>query len=182
MKRKIEVVDYDEVWFSEFRRFESFLIENLSKSLQIEHVGSTSVVGLVAKPILDIVIVVKNQKEFEIVKSDLHRIGYIHKGNQGIKNREVFKRIGNSGFYPHHLYVAYEGSLGLRNMLTIRDHLRDNSVDREIYGLLKMRLAKQYPYDIESYIDGKTDFLLEILGKYDFKTEDLLEIRMINKK
>ncbi len=181
-KKRVVVSKYSKKWESEFGKFKSFLEKNLSLPFDIEHVGSTSVKGLDAKPILDVVIVLKDQSDFSIVKRDLEAIGYKHVGNQGIEDREVFKTDKKMKYMTHHLYVSYEGCLSLRNQLTLRNHLRENEEDRNTYSKLKHKLANMYPYDIDSYIEGKTSLIVSILRKYEFKKEEIDSIIDINKK
>lgn len=183
MKKRVIVVDPQFEWNHAFEDIKTFLLKNIGvPNIQIEHVGSTSVVGLSAKPIIDIVIVFNSMDEFEIIKRCLENINYIHVGNQGIQDREAFKLTKPNDLYNHHLYVALRGSLGLKNPLTFRDHLRNHPNDVQRYGNLKKELAKQYPFDIDSYIEGKTDFIISVLKQYDFSQEELMEIIKINKK
>lgn len=181
MKGNIIFEEYNPNWKKEFSRLCQFLRSNLTMDVPIEHVGSTSVVGLPAKPILDVVAIVRNDDEFSVVKQDLENIGYKHVGDQGISRREVFKLVKPNYFFRHHLYVAYENSLGLRNILCIRDHLRKNSSDKETYGVLKKALAKQFNQDIAAYIEGKTPLIISIFKQYNFSDDELEEIMNIIK-
>ncbi len=179
--RNIVVTDYKTEWHDAFLELKEYLLKEINiPNLRIEHLGSTSVKGLSAKPIIDLAIIVKNHEEFLIIKEALENIGYVHRGNLGIEQREAFKSIKPNDFYDHHLYVAYEKSLGLRNMLTIRDHLRNNKDDVIKYSDLKKALAKKFPHDIGSYIAGKTEFIISILKQYDFEEDELEKIRKIN--
>ncbi len=115
---------------------------------QIEHVGSTSVPKLAAKPIIDIDIIYESQAEFKKIKSGLLRMGYFHNGNQGIEMREVFKRkvIQTKGILDlikHHLYVCQINSKGLERHILLRDHLRKNDSARLEYESMKYRLAEK---------------------------------------
>jgi len=85
------IAPYDEKWTKDFCNIKSVLIKNLSKPVIIEHVGSTSIFGMYAKPIIDLVIAIDNS-EFQIIKNDLFKIGYTHEGDLGIVGREAFKR------------------------------------------------------------------------------------------
>ncbi len=181
-RKQVIVEDYNPDWPKEFLKLYQYFKKNLTIEVPIEHVGSTSVIGLPAKPILDIVIVVRNDYEFEIVKQDLLKIGYLHVGDQGIRRREVFKLAEANNFFKHHLYVAYQNSLGLRNILCVRNHLQNNPIDKLAYGDLKKALAKQFSQDISAYIEGKTPLIISILKKYDFTDDEIEEIININKK
>lgn len=183
MLKKVVVVDYQKEWKQAFEVMKTFFQRNIDiPNIQIEHIGSTSVEGLSAKPIIDIVIVVDSKQEFEKVKKALENIHYTHTGDQGIKDREAFKLTKPGDFYNHHLYVALRGSLGLKNQLTFRDHLREHPEDVQRYGDLKKELARQFPDDMASYIEGKTEFVISILKQYNFDEDELEEIISINKK
>jgi GrpB-like predicted nucleotidyltransferase (UPF0157 family) len=81
----------------------------------------------------------------------------------------------------HHLYVIYKDALALKNHLTLKKHLQNNPIDKEAYCKLKRDLASKYPNDIDSYVTGKTDFIISILKQYDFTQEELDSIIQINK-
>ena len=177
MTKKVIVTEYQDIWEKAFNDLKLFLEEHIAcENYLIEHVGSTSVKGLSAKPIIDLVIIIPDRTYFECIKKELEKLDYIHNGNQGIIDREAFKLVKPKKFYDHHLYVSYPDSLSTRNQLCLRDHLRINNTNRDEYGNLKKRLAKKYEYDIDSYIKGKSDFILSILKQYDFTEEELKTI------
>ena len=89
-------------------------------------------------------------------------LGYRHQGNLGIEGREAFHNP--PGLPTHHLYVCRQGSTVVRDHLATRDYLRSYPVCANAYGELKKRLARQYPNDIDAYIDGKMDFILGVLA------------------
>ena len=126
----------------------------------IEHIGSTSVPNLDAKPIIDIDIIYKSISDFEKIKSGLIKIGYYHNGNQGIENREVFKRNGivfNKVLDTiiHHLYVCPKNSKALERHLLFRDFLRKNYWARSEYQELKYELAEKANQDKKLYAELK---------------------------
>ncbi len=131
-------------------------------ALAIEHVGSTSVPGLAAKPIIDIDAVIPSPTEMPAAIDRLAALGYVHSGNLGIAGREAFE--SPAALPAHHLYVCLKGGSALRNHLAVRDYLRRNPAAAAAYGRLKIQLAEQFPYDIESYLAAKTDFLTTISG------------------
>lgn len=182
MTKHVVVVDYDTQWVNEFNTLKALFKKSITLDVDIEHIGSTSVLHLAAKPIIDIMIVIDTFEEFEEVKRCLESIGYFHNGDQGIKQREVFKLKEENGSFRHHLYVGYRSALSLKNQFTFRDHLRSHPKDVIKYGNLKKELAKKYPYDIDSYVEGKTDFVIGILRQYDFSEEEINEIVGVNKK
>ena len=121
--REITVVPYDPSWHEAFERICRELKSALHDSvLAIEHVGSTSVPGLYAKPIIDIDIVISTGM-FETVKALLGSIGYMHAGDLGIEGREAFKYEGKPHLMVHHLYVCNEDSDELKRHLALRDFL-----------------------------------------------------------
>jgi GrpB-like predicted nucleotidyltransferase (UPF0157 family) len=156
-------------------------------ALSVEHVGSTSVPGLAAKPIIDIDVVVPSRAQIPATVERLAAIGYVHSGDLGIEDRgsriedrEAFK--SPVGLPVHHLCACVQGCTALANHLTLREYLRRNPVTAAAYGRLKKKLAEQFPTDIESYIAGKTDFLLEVLRGAGFPETALLAVRNANRK
>ena len=105
--RNIIVLPYDEQWKKDFAAIKAELQEALDGlALRIEHVGSTSVPGLSAKPIIDIDVVIRDESMLEAVIAALGRIGYRHEGNDGIAGREAFGYEGKEHLRDHHLYVC----------------------------------------------------------------------------
>lgn len=177
----IVVQDYDPNWpkyFDEIRKTLSDSFPN--KELVIEHVGSTAVPGLAAKPIIDVDIIVNSESEVLTTISKLAELGYQHRGDLGVFGREAFHCPAKP--YRHNLYVCLAGCISLRNHLTLRDHLRKTPLDRDRYGLLKKALAKNFWDSIDDYVDGKTEFILEILAKYEISADELDSIRNVNIK
>jgi len=133
--RKVIVEPYDPNWKCEFEKIKLELDEVLKDNIiSIEHVGSTSVEGLAAKPIIDIDIVMKDYNSFETVKNLLESIGYSHEGDQGVKERHAFKYADKPHLMSHHLYVCPEYSQELKRHIIFRDYLRLNPEDRDWYG------------------------------------------------
>ena len=155
--RIIEVVDYQSTWIDEFQNYAEQL-KPLLKGLviRIEHVGSTSVVGLAAKPIIDIDIIISSRVVLERVLQKLSTAGYRHIGNDGISGREAFAWPSEK---RHHLYVCAVNAGNLHNHLIFRDYLREHSEVAATYGQLKKRLAQKYRQDAESYCEAKTEFI-----------------------
>jgi GrpB-like predicted nucleotidyltransferase (UPF0157 family) len=150
----------------------------------IHHVGSTSVPGLAAKPIIDIDLVIKNSNLLPAVIEKLAVLGYEHVGNLGISDREAFRGQtecapvdGTGKVWPkHNLYVCPEDSISLKNHLTLRDFLRANPDAAKDYGDLKKRLAAENPNDIDLYIERKTPFIVGVLQRVGFNKEALDKI------
>ena len=153
--RNIVVLPYDEKWKQAFLDIKSELDEALGDlPISIEHVGSTSVPGLSAKPIIDIDVVVR-KTDVEAAIRALATIGYEHEGNGGIEGREMFKYSGKENLMEHHLYVCPEDSRELKRHVLFRDYLRAHPDAVQAYSQIKKEAADLYPHDIDSYINHK---------------------------
>lgn len=152
---------YTSHWVQHFAELKRELDKGLKGlEYQIEHVGSTSIPELDSKPIIDIDVVHKTTMEFEGIKSKLIGIGYYHNGNQGIENREVFKRNGrllNSilDSISHHLYVCPSNSEALERHVLMRNYLRKNDLARIKYQEMKYQLAEKANQDKKLYAELK---------------------------
>ena len=164
--KHVVVEPYDEGWKQNFIDIKAELQDALGElALRIEHVGSTSVPGLSAKPIIDIDIVIKDYSVFDEVVSALGKIGYRHEGNLGIVGREAFKYDGKEHLKSHHLYVCPEDSPELKRHIAFRDYLRSNPKDVSEYSRIKEEGAALYPYDIEKYIAHKSPVIERIYNE-----------------
>lgn len=167
---------YQTKWAEDFQ----LLVEHLQAALaglpiRIEHVGSTSVVGLAAKPIIDMDIVFLQTISFDAVRTKLEATGYYHNGNQGIIDREVFKRLDKIA-HPvfdsivHHLYVCPENSLELDRHLRFRDALKASAAARNAYEQIKLELAALAGQDRKLYAEMKeahaTALIQQVLEQY----------------
>ncbi|NLU08303.1 MAG: GrpB family protein [Clostridiales bacterium] len=162
--KHVIVEDYNPEWKNEFELIKCELLAVLSGKINsIEHVGSTSVEGLAAKPIIDIDVVI--DKNFEEVKKALESIGYIYEGNLGISGRETFAYKNKLHLMAHHLYVCDKDNEKLHWHITFRDYLRQHKKDRCRYSSIKKEMALKYPEDIDSYIAGKQPIILDIYKK-----------------
>jgi GrpB-like predicted nucleotidyltransferase (UPF0157 family) len=155
------VEKYTPAWIKNFadlkREIESGLY---GLALHIEHVGSTSVPNLDSKSIIDIDIVYANRADFQKIKSGLEKIGYYHNGNQGIEDRDVFKRSGTCNneildIIKHHLYVCPIDSKALERHILSRDFLRKNDWARLEYQQMKYELAERANQDKDKYAELK---------------------------
>ena len=176
----ITVVEYDPGWPAAFVAVRAIIapaVAGLCRS--IEHVGSTSVPGLAAKPIIDIDVVVDSVEAVMPVVAALQAIGYVHLGNLGIAGREALRLQLTP--IAHNLYVCPAGSLGLRNHLAVRDHLRAHADTAAAYGQLKLDLASQVS-DIDEYVEQKSALILAILQVEGFSSDELAEIEAANRQ
>ncbi|WP_084157473.1 GrpB family protein [Oceanobacillus manasiensis] len=170
--RKVEVCPYNEKWATMFLNEAKKLHEIFTTEIiEIYHIGSTSVPRLKAKPIIDIMPVVKNVSAVDNFNEQMKAIGYVPKGENGIAGRRFFQKGGDNR--SHHVHVFQNGSQEIVRHLAFRDYLRVHPVERENYAELKEKLAAQFPYNMEAYIQGKNDLVKEIeeraLGWYSGK-------------
>ena len=178
--KTIIVTDYDEAWPQSFAQIRAYLwpsVQDLATT--IEHVGSTAVPGLAAKPIIDIDIVIPAATPIGEMVKRLEPLGYEHRGDLGIAGRDAFRQ--QNALPTHHLYVCPAGSIGLQNHLIVRDYLRAHPEVRQAYGDLKKRLAVDFPTDIDRYVDGKTDLILAILQTGSLSAAQLAGIQAANR-
>ena len=160
---KVIVLPYDPAWksaFEEIRREIEAAVGNLI--LGIEHVGSTAVEGLSAKPCIDIDVVIRDYSVFDQVVRRLEAINYIHEGNLGIKNREAFCYTDKPHLQKHHLYVCPRDSEELHRHLTFRDFLRTNPQAVQRYSAVKEQAALLFPEDIDGYMRYKAPCIGEL--------------------
>jgi len=180
---------YNTNWKTEFAKIKQVLLKVLdSFKIDIQHVGSTSIPNLFAKPILDIDIIIDDKTLLGDISAGLEKIGYINKGEQGISGRFAFGQT--SEFVPqtdaydkwqrHHLYVCFLDSLALKNHLLFRDILLNNKNLVKEYSQLKINLVKEKGMTRENYTKQKTDFIISVLAKNGLNEKDLNEIRKAN--
>jgi GrpB-like predicted nucleotidyltransferase (UPF0157 family) len=174
----IEVVDYDPAWPDRFAAIRDRIAPALGPIAVIEHVGSTAVPGLAAKPVIDIDVVVPDSAAIPAAIKALEGLGYEHLGELGVRDREAFRRP--PGTERHNLYVCPAGGEGLRNHLALRDHLRSHPEAVEAYGALKRRLATEAP-DIDAYVIAKTDLIVSFLRAEGIDEGTLAAIEAANK-
>lgn len=189
-QRTITVVPYTTVWADTFAQLAGIYRAQLGQLITgIEHVGSTSVPGLAAKPIIDIDILIQDAAGLPPVVAVLEQLGYTWRGDLGIPGREAFGRNadtspldGNGTLWPaHNLYVCVEGCVSLKNHLQLRNYLRQHPDAARQYGTLKQELAVKYPHDIDSYVEGKTAFITRILAHTGMEEDALKNITAQNK-
>ena len=164
--KHVIVTPYDEKWKSDFEKIKTEIVEAIGDLiLGIEHVGSTSVEGMAAKPCIDIDVVIPDYSVFPAVVDRLGDIGYIHEGNLGIQDREAFKYADKPHLQTHHLYVCPQTSAELHRHITFRDFLRSHPDAVYQYSAVKQQAAQLFPNDIDAYIAYKSECIKEIYQK-----------------
>jgi GrpB-like predicted nucleotidyltransferase (UPF0157 family) len=183
------VQPYNPEWKKEFEHLKQNLEALLSGlDTDIQHVGSTSVPGLVAKPILDIDIIIQDKTLLDDITALLERAGYRNRGEQGIPGRFAFRQTDHftpltktsKNWLTHHLYVCFSQSLALKNHLVFRDALlRDRElVDK--YSQLKKALCEDHGMTREMYTKRKTDFIISVLTELGLDAKELNDIKDAN--
>ena len=165
---RVVVLPYDEAWKSAFAKIKAELMDAIGDlAVGIEHVGSTSVEGLSAKPCIDIDVVIPDYAVFDEVVRKLAAIGYIHEGDLGIQDREAFAYKDKPHLQTHHLYVCPQTSNELRRHLVFRDFLRTHPDAVKRYSEVKETAAQLFPDSIDQYMAYKApciDTLYKICG------------------
>ena len=139
-------------------------------ALRIDHIGSTSIPGLAAKPIIDVQISVDSFDPIAPYRVPLERLGFVFKD----KNPELTKRYFREplGERETHIHVRRAGSFSEQFALLFRDYMRVHPDDVEQYAELKRQLAEQYAMDPHGYTDAKSDFVWKVIARADAWAQD----------
>jgi GrpB-like predicted nucleotidyltransferase (UPF0157 family) len=176
---RVNVVPYDPAWPATFDALRADLGRALADVpiIAIEHVGSTSVPGLAAKPVIDIDIIVA-RADVARACAALAAIGYIPLGEMGVPGREAFHTPTDG--IARNVYVTVDNCLSLRNHLALRAVLRANPALRDEYGALKLSLAQQDLASIDEYVVRKSPVVQRILERGGLSIAERAEIDGIN--
>lgn len=180
----VEVVKYDPAWPAQsaaIKRDLECILGTVFYS-SIEHVGSTSVPSLAAKPVIDIDIIVDRGHLQDTIDAFSQEGLYLYRGDLGIPERYAFKYKDEHVQPKRHVYVRIEGCQALRNHLAVRDLCRQDAQIRENYGAAKLELSRQEWTSMDEYAAAKSDILNWVLRKAGFDTEELDNIAAMNKK
>jgi GrpB-like predicted nucleotidyltransferase (UPF0157 family) len=159
------VTNYNENWVKSFKEEAKRIREVLADEIvEIYHIGSTSVPGLKAKPIIDIMPIVKDIKAVDTFNTEMTEIGFEPLGEFGISGRRYFRKGGENR--THHVHIfQFDNKYEIERHLAVRDYLRSHKKEAIEYGNLKEQLAKEFPMDIEGYIVGKDEFVKNLEQK-----------------
>lgn len=161
-KRQVTVVPYDPQWPAAFERASSQVKAALDESLLvIHHIGSTSIPGIHAKPIIDMLAVATDLRHIDERAERMQWIGYEPMGEFGISGRRYFRRNNSAGVRTQQVHIFAADSPHVLRHLAFRDFLRARPDFAHQYSELKQRLALAHPFDIEAYMDGKDAFIRE---------------------
>lgn len=163
IKRKYSFSEYDPNWKVQFSTLRDFLFEVFgAKALQIEHVGSTSVEGMKAKPLIDVLVTVKKMESFEEEKGKMINAGYEWGENYIAPNSLLFFKLSPDGEKLDNIHILEEGSPKARQFIVMRDYLRTHPERAGEYSDLKQKNAELHPDDYPAYREAKTAFLNQL--------------------
>ena len=158
----IVIADYDEGWPARFAQVAQPVRDAVADlGAEVEHVGSTSVPGLAAKPVIDVDVVVRSPDDVAAAIQRLRSLGYVYQGDKGVRGREAF--LWPPDAEPHHLYVVVAGSQPHRDHVRFRDYLRQHPEVANDYAALKRSLASEHRDDRLGYTDAKSEFVAGVL-------------------
>lgn len=156
--RKVELIEYTDKWVTAFAAEKRLLEKTLGGvAKKILHVGSTSVPGLVAKPIIDILIGVASLEELDAKNAAMINLDYDPCGEFGISGRRYYKKGGDNR--THHVHAFLLDNIGFKRHLVFRDYLRTHSEVAAEYAALKKRVVAECENSIQAYCDGKNAFV-----------------------
>jgi GrpB-like predicted nucleotidyltransferase (UPF0157 family) len=156
--RVIEVVDYDPNWKNIFETEKVALAKAIgSNAVKIEHIGSTSVVGLSAKPVIDILIEVTNLTNLDSANKSIVALGYIVKGENGISGRRYFQKGGNQR--SHHVHAFQTSDLHLLRHIAFKEYLIAHPIIAAEYDKIKKEAVSKSDNDINIYMTLKNSFI-----------------------
>ncbi|BAZ41967.1 hypothetical protein NIES4101_79350 [Calothrix sp. NIES-4101] len=160
--RRVEVVPHNPSWKQEFDRESQLVADALGNNvIQVHHIGSTSIPGIYAKPIIDILVEVTNIHQVDEFNSHMIALGYEAMGEFGLPGRRYFRKEIYQN-RTHHVHVFPNNSDDVARHLNFRDYMISHPEDARAYSELKRNLAQKFANDIESYMDGKDGFIQEI--------------------
>ncbi len=159
----MEVVAHDPNWRGEFETEAGRIAAALGDVLiAIHHIGSTAIAGIYAKPVIDILVEVRDISQVDELSLEMTRFGYEALGEFGIPGRRYFRKDNQSGVRTHQIHIFETRSEQVRRHLAFRDFMNAHPDEAEKYSDLKRKLAKEHPQDMEAYMDGKDEFIKEI--------------------
>ncbi|OCT49051.1 hypothetical protein CLCR_05195 [Cladophialophora carrionii] len=178
---RVVVEPYNPAWATQFQELKSELEETLRgvTYISIEHVGSTSVPGLAAKPTIDLSVISERQDIPAAIEALTTQGGYNYMGEMGIPDRHAFRKPGVAP--TRNLYVSVKGCQSIRNQLGVRDLCRSDPIVRDAYGRRKLELSRQEWKNVDEYCEAKNDIIAWMLEKAGLGEEEREEIRQLNK-
>lgn len=173
--RIISVVPYDPSWPEQFELEAAKIQQALGDNcIHIHHIGSTAVPGLDAKPVIDMIPVVKNIRTVDSCNEVMEALGYSVEGEFGTPFRRFFIKGGDQR--THNIHVYEKGNPEIERHVTFRDHLRAHPDVAAEYAKLKQEVASKSPHDIVAYCNGKTEWVTEIERQLGITSERMMRV------
>jgi GrpB-like predicted nucleotidyltransferase (UPF0157 family) len=163
-KGSVELALHQESWQTYYLTTKQVILNVIGAYiLDIQHIGSTSIVGILAKPIIDIGILIQDHSTLNTCIQKLVDIGYIYRGNAGDQGGHLLVKEIAPLVRTEHIHIIQQGDIQWDNYIKFRDFLNQHPDYRLIYSNLKETLALQFSDDRSSYTKAKADFILNIL-------------------
>lgn len=167
MKREMKLVPYDENWVEQFEEIKAVLMAVFGDlAVDIRHFGSTSIKGMSAKPIIDVMVIVGDITQVDTLNEQMKAAGYVPKGENGIEGRRYFQKFAEDGVnHAQHIHCYEKDNQHVVDELMFREFL---SIDKEAFDFYletKMEGAKKFRFSPTEYTDYKAACVKEIMEK-----------------
>lgn len=160
---KVEVVPHDPHWRDAFeaeaKQFAAALGDNV---VAVHHIGSTAIPNIYAKPVVDLLVEVRDITAVDERSTAMYSLGYEVMGEYGIRGRRYFRKDDRAGTRTHQIHTFAAGSAQVERHLAFRDYMIAHPEDARRYSELKRKLAEEHPQSMDDYMDGKDGFIKEI--------------------
>ncbi len=161
--RKVEVVPHDPRWRDAFEAEAKQVAAALGENVvAIHHIGSTAIPNIYAKPVVDLLVEVRDITAVDGRSSAMESLGYEVMGEYGIPTRRYFRKDNQEGIRTHNIHAFETGSAEVGRHLAFRDYMIAHPVEAQRYSELKRELAEAHPQSMDGYMDGKDGFIKEI--------------------
>ena len=161
--KNVEVVPHDPRWRDAFEAEAKQIAAALGQNVvAIHHIGSTAIPDIHAKPVIDVLVEVTDIAQLDARSVAMESGGYQVMGEHGIPGRRYFRKDDRHGIRTHQIHAFQAGSAEAERHLAFRDYMIAHPADARAYGELKRKLAEEYPWDMDGYVDGKDGFIKEM--------------------
>jgi GrpB-like predicted nucleotidyltransferase (UPF0157 family) len=158
----IQVVPHDPAWRGQFENEAERIAAALGEIVvRLHHIGSTAIPGIGAKPIIDMLLEVRQIARLDDRRSALEALGYEGLGEFGIRGRRYFRKNDAAGVRTHQIHAFAAGSQEIERHLAFRDYMIAHYTAAQAYSALKQQLAQAHPDDLQAYMEGKNAFIKE---------------------
>lgn len=167
MKREMKIVTYDKNWINQFEAIKTNLLSIFGNlATDIRHFGSTSIKGMSAKPIIDVMVIVSDIKKIDIFNEKMKKAGYIPKGENGISGRRYFQMISDDGInHTQHIHCYEKENQHAVDELMFRDFLEIDNESFDAYLSAKDEASRKFRFSPLKYTEYKTACINKIMKK-----------------